>query len=107
MTTTRSCRWCGDDHGVDELCGRGQRAMTRRSFLFLTTSAVIAAAVAPAWPWQEYPSMVYHHAQPNIGQLVAEEWNRIIGTAPIDNIFDEPFKVLMERALTKRLKETS
>jgi len=82
--------------------------MTRRSFLFLTTSAVIAAAVAPAWPWQEYPSMVYHHAQPNIGQLVADEWNRIIGAGIADNIFDESvsFKVLMKRALRERLKET-
>ena len=49
-----TCPWCGDRHGVDQLCQRAQRGMTRRSFCFLfgagVAGAVVAAhAEAPNW----------------------------------------------------------
>jgi len=34
------CQWCGDNHGVDQLCRRAQRGMTRRSFCFLFGAGV-------------------------------------------------------------------
>lgn len=39
------CRWCGDAHLVDRLCGQAQRGMTRRSFCFLVGGALAAAAL--------------------------------------------------------------
>lgn len=47
MTT---CQWCGDRHGVDQLCQRAQRGMTRRSFCFMFGAGVAGAMVAAAAP---------------------------------------------------------
>lgn len=41
-----ACEWCGEEHGVDRLCHRAQRGMTRRSFCFLFGAGIIGAAVA-------------------------------------------------------------
>lgn len=41
------CRWCGDDHGVDKLCQRAQRGMTRRSFFGLLGAGAAGLVLAP------------------------------------------------------------
>jgi hypothetical protein len=59
MHTTCSC--CGDRHGVDQLCARAQRGMTRRSFCFLFGAGVaglaIAGPVVAQASWPPTPSM--------------------------------------------------
>jgi len=45
-----TCQWCGDRHGVDQLCQRAQRGLTRRSFCFLFGAGVAGALVAGAAP---------------------------------------------------------
>lgn len=40
-----SCKWCGVSHPVAQLCGAGQRGLTRRSFFFLTGAAVVGMAL--------------------------------------------------------------
>ena len=103
-----TCAWCGDDHGVDALCARAQRGLTRRSFIFLSSAAIVGAMM-PA-PATELVQMVYHPPHGNrhlIGQIVAEEWNRIIAGRLADNIFnvDASIYVPMKDALTTRLRE--
>lgn len=102
-----TCHWCGDDHGVEQLCGRGQRAMTRRSFLFLAGAGTAGLLIAPpslvvVEPW-EVPSMVYHHGRHNIGQVVAEAWIKAVGQRPEDNIFSRStFRLAIAEGLRKR-----
>jgi hypothetical protein len=48
-----TCQWCGDRHGVDQLCQRAQRGMTRRSFCFLFGAGVAGAML----PTVEQPTM--------------------------------------------------
>ncbi len=50
-----NCKWCGDSHPVERLCGAGQRGMTRRSFLFLTGMAAVAAALPVTTPFDTIP----------------------------------------------------
>lgn len=40
-----NCQWCGEPHSADRLCERAQRGMTRRSFCFLFSAGVGAAAL--------------------------------------------------------------
>lgn len=40
-----NCQWCGDEHGVDQLCQRAKRGMTRRSFCFLFGAGIAATAL--------------------------------------------------------------
>jgi len=105
-----TCKWCGDDHGVEQLCGRGQRAMSRRSFLFLTGAGVAGLVLAPSLPevMQFQYRVVFGQftiANPGVGQLVAEAWNRIVGDGPHDNIFtDHHFARLMRDELNASMK---
>lgn len=41
-----ACHWCGERHGVDQLCQRAQRGMTRRSFGFLFGAGLAASMMA-------------------------------------------------------------
>jgi hypothetical protein len=44
-----TCRWCGDRHAVEQLCARAQLD-NATVVLFLSTTAVIGAALTPQWP---------------------------------------------------------
>lgn len=88
-----TCKWCGDEHGVEQLCQRAQRGMTRRSFLFLTAAGVAGTIIAPTLAETlQFTHTVYpppSGVNVNLGQMVAETWNRIIGDSPGDNLFVE------------------
>lgn len=71
--------------------------MNRRGFLGVLSAAFAGAVLDPErllWvPRQKTifvmpPIVQPRGVNPNLGQMVAEEWMRIIGSAPLDNIFE-------------------
>jgi hypothetical protein len=84
--------------------------MSRRSFLFLAGAGTAGLLLAPSLPAIAAPEEVQIWQMsvegaprvvpvPNIGQIVAEAWNRIV-QEPADNPFDFNF----ERALSTEMK---
>lgn len=105
------CRWCGDQHPVEALCTRARRGLSRRSFLFLGGAAAVGFVLQPeiviaqpqtAWQFSVVEGS-FSAVSPNIGQLVADAWNKVIGEAPNDNIFNNGFRELMRAELSKEL----
>lgn len=53
-----TCSWCGDHHGVDRLCQRAQRGVTRRSFFGILSAGAAGAVIASVIPWTSQPQVL-------------------------------------------------
>lgn len=52
-----ACEWCGASHAQTSLC-QARPGVTRRSFLFLSGAAAVAAIVAPSLPAAYKPTTI-------------------------------------------------
>lgn len=77
-----ACHWCGDEHGVDQLCQRAQRGMTRRSFCFLFGAGIVGYALPP----QEDSFEIIAEIQPF-------DFNRILLDEFVTPQYLQPFKI--------------
>lgn len=67
--------------------------MDRRSFLRLLLATPLAATVdVEALIWVPKPIIVVpafpRGVNPNLGAMVASQWERVIGTMPVDEVFN-------------------
>lgn len=54
-----TCQWCGDRHGVDQLCAKAQRGMTRRSFCFLFGAGIAGLTLAGQAPTYKFTGWTF------------------------------------------------